>query len=550
MSPTLLERYLLAARKISRIAVADPTLRPDVDSYMLPSSLLQMDRMSEDLPFGTRGGLSVPHHFPVDGEYEISVTLQRNSINLGKTIRGLDQDALIHILLDGRKVHEVVVRGSDLPKDPPGIERPLERVYNAALESSLRVRIPVTAGPHQLGATFARSYWYVEGLGVSRLPLASDGYNNGLVTSPDGGRIDLEVASVNVFGPFNGVAARLDADRIFSCRPGPGAATEEEEACATEILSRLARLAYRRPLGTDDMSVLMSFYQSGRAKGRFDQGVQAALERILVSPYFLLRKEVDPPNAVPGSPVLVSDIDLASRLSFFLWSSIPDGELLRAAESGQLRNPAVLEQQVARMLQDLRSQAFLENFFGQWLYLRNLASHAPDPKLFPTFSDTLRKAFERETELFLTSQLREDRSALDLFTANYTFVNERLAEFYALPNVHGSHFRRVTLSPDSPRAGLLGQGSILSVTSYAHRTSPVLRGKWLLENVLGTPPPPPASRRPRFSRGRWKGRTEVRTRPHGAASPQPGVCDVSCANRSPWLRAGELRRDRQVPDDG
>ena len=498
ISPTLLERYLLAARKISRIAVADPTLRPDVASYSLPSSLLQMDRMSEDLPFGTRGGLSVRHHFPVDGEYEISLTLQRNSINLGKTIRGLDQDALVHVLLDGRKVHEVVVRGSDLPKDPPGLQRPLQRKYNAAVESSLRIRIPVQAGPHQLGATFARSYWYVEGLGVDRLPLASDGYNNGLVTSPVGGRVDLEVASVDVFGPFNGVPGLPGGDRIFSCQPGPGAATEDEEACATEILSRLARLAYRRPLNADDLSVLMSFYQTGRAKGRFAQGIQTALERILVSPYFLLRKEVDPPSAVPGSPVLVDDIDLASRMSFFLWSSVPDDELLQAAESGQLGDPAVLEQQVARMLQDSRSQALRENFFGQWLYLRNLSSHAPDPRLFPRFNDTLREAFERETELFLASQLREDRSALDLFTANYTFVNEHLAEFYAIPNVQGGHFRRVTLSPDSPRLGLLGQGSILSVTSYAHRTSPVLRGKWLLENVLGTPPPPPPPDVPDF----------------------------------------------------
>jgi hypothetical protein len=278
---------------------------------------------------------------------------------------------------------------------------------------------------------------------------------------------------------------------VFSCRPTSAAG---EDACAKAILTRLAHRAYRRPLTGEDVATLLTFYRSGRTQGGFEQGIQTAIERILVSPYFLMRKEED---RAAGAVHRVSDVELASRLSFFLWSSIPDEMLLNLAESGRLKDSGVLQQQVQRMLQDPRSKALITNFFGQWLYLRNLEFSKPDIKLYPEFDENLRAAFQQETELFLESQLREDRSVLDLLTANYTFVNERLAKHYGIPNVYGSHFRRVTL-PEGARAGLLGQGSILTVTSYADRTSPVVRGKWLLENLLGAPPPPPPANVPPF----------------------------------------------------
>jgi hypothetical protein len=498
ISPSLLDRYLMAARKISRMAVQDATLRPNTSSYKVSSSVLQDNRMNEDLPFGTRGGLAVVHHFPVDAEYEFRVKFQRNSVNLANHIRGLDDDAIIHVLLDGRKIHEVVVKAEDLIDEGGNInEHPLENAYNIRLEKAMRVRVPVKAGEHQIAVTFARRYWYVEGVGVERLPLTSDAYNDGTVTSEIYGKVELAVSSMDVVGPFGGVAsATAGRGGLLSCQPGRGA--ESDDACANTVLSKLARLAYRRPVTADDMAALMKLYKKGRVEGGFEQGIEEGLEGVLVSPNFLFRKEEDPRGAAPGSAVAVSDLALASRLSFFLWSSIPDDELLNAAASGQLRNPSALQQQVARMLRDERSKALVSNFFGQWLYVRNLSGHEPDAKIYPEFDDSLREAFRRETDLFLETQLHEDRSAIDLFTANYTFVNERLARYYGLPNISGNHFRRVDLPAGSPRAGLLGQGSLLTVTSYADRTSPVLRGKWLLENVLGSPPPPPPPNVPPF----------------------------------------------------
>jgi hypothetical protein len=492
VSPALLDRYLLVARKISSAAVGDPRARPMTSALKLSEALLQADRMSEDLPFGTRGGVSFDREFPADGEYRVQLRLQRSSINALWAVRGLDEDTVINFFVDGVPVKEFPITGMNRMNiaqngDPTGGE----------IESKLNVRLPVKAGPHRLGVAMVRSQWYFEGVGVGRLPLASDAYEFGWSTNQNNGKIDLGIDTVEIAGPFNASPSpseSLSRRRIFVCKP---VVAQQEDACASRILSTLARRAYRRPVSDADVSRLMEFYRAGRSEGSFDDGVQAAIERLLVSPYFLLRKEQDPKGIAAGAAYTISDIELASRLSFFLWSSIPDDELLSLAEARKLSDPVVLQRQVARMLRDERTNAFVQNFFGQWLYLRNLDAHRPDLKLYPEFDETLRDAFRRETELFIESQLSDDRSALELLTANYTFVNERLAKYYGIPNVSGSHFRRVAL-PDGPRAGLLGQGSVLAVTSYPDRTSPVLRGKFLLENIIGAPPPPPPADVPPF----------------------------------------------------
>jgi hypothetical protein len=363
---------------------------------------------------------------------------------------------------------------------PPGLVPASE--YERTADAGLEVRVPVNAGTRGIGIAFVkRTAAAQEGPGPARLPAGSsaDAFDQ---------NAEMSVESVQIEGPF---AARGPGDtpsrhEIFACRP---ASAHDEEPCARKILSRLARRAYRRPVTDRDVRTLLGFYRTGSKRG-FEAGIGLALERMLVSPEFLIRIERDPDGVPPGAPYRISDLELASRLSFFLWSSIPDDELLDVAAQGKLGNPDALEQQVRRMLRDPRTQALITNFAGQWLYLRNVGSVTPDPDLFPEFDRNLRDAFQRETELFLDSQLREDRSVVDLLSANYTFVNERLARFYGIPNVYGSHFRRVTLS-DNARAGLLGHASILTVTSYATRTSPVVRGKWLLETILGSPPPPP-----------------------------------------------------------
>ncbi len=487
----LLERYLLVAKKVSRLAMGDPTIRASVDSYKLPPSLLQEDRMADDLPFGSRGGLAVRQVFPVDGDYDLRLKLQRNSINLAYAIRGMDEENVIDVHIDGERVQRFVVppkKGALAPGVGTGV--------NAnEMEQKLKVRIPVKAGVRTVAVSFPRRHWYVEGVGVGRLPAASDAFNSGTETDGQFGKIEMGIDTLEITGPFNGQApaATPSRKRILSCRPASAAA---ETPCAHRIVTALARRAYRREPTVDDIETLMAFYRDGRRDATFETGIQTAIERVLVSPYFLLRKERDQPDGKSG-PYRITDTELASRLSFFLWSSIPDDQLLTLAAAGRLSRPAELEAQVRRMLKDDRSQAFFSNFFGQWLYLRNLDSHRPDTKLFPLFDENLRDAFKRETELFLQSQFREDRSALELLTADYTFVNERLARHYGIPGVYGSHFRRVALT-DGVRSGLLGQGSILTVTSYADRTSPVVRGKWLLENILGTPPPPPPANVPPF----------------------------------------------------
>jgi hypothetical protein len=484
LSPTLLDRYMSAARKISRLAVGDPAMRPFVETYALPRNLVQQVRVSDELPFRSRGGTVIRHHFPVDGQYTIKVSLQR-TVNT-PVIRGLANREQLDVRLDGARLKLFQVGGecvgSSEPRciKPPGLVQASE--YERTADANLIIRFPAKAGTRTVGISFVkRTAAAPEGPGPVRLPAgsSSDAFDQ---------NAEMGVDSLQIEGPFDVTGAGDTPSRraIFICQP---ARAQDEAPCAKQILSNLARRAYRRPVTDQDLQTLLKFYRLGSKRG-FDAGIELALERLLVSPEFLMRVEQDPQGAPPDVPYRISDLELASRLSFFLWSSIPDDELLETAIQGRLRNPDVLEQQVRRMLRDGRSKALVTNFAGQWLYLRNLPVLAPDPELFPDFDRNLRDAFQRETELFLESQLREDRSVVELLSADYTFVNERLAKFYGIPNVYGTHFRRVTL-PDDRRAGLLGQASILMVTSYSTRTSPVVRGKWLLENILGSPPPPP-----------------------------------------------------------
>jgi hypothetical protein len=421
--------------------------------------------MSDDLPFGSRGGFAIRHYFPLDGEYLIKIRLQRS----GKDdIIGLGRPQELDIRVDDERIKLFTV--SSERKDQPPYGEPAK--YE--LDDGLEVRFAAEAGLHLVGATFLKETLKAEGpLRRQRGP-AQDGPG---------------VGSIAIDGPYNptGPGDTPNRQRIFLCHP---TGSQDEEACAGKILSTLARRAYRRPVTDTDVQDLIRLYQSGRSSG-FEAGIGRALQGLLVSTDFLYLVEKDQTEAGEAGAYPVSDLELASRLSFFLWSSIPDDELLSLAERGRLRKPEVLEQQVRRMLADSRSKALVDNFAGQWLYLRNIRLVSPDPNVFPGFDENLREAFEQETKLFFESIVREGRSVLDLLNADYTFLNERLARHYGIPNVRGSNFRRVMLSNHEERKGLLGQGSILTVTSYATRTAPTLRGKWLLENILGTPPPPP-----------------------------------------------------------
>ena len=471
VSPTLMERYLSAARKISRLAVASPVPSPTAETFRIASDLGQ-DRRMEGLPFGTRGGTVIDYNFPEDAEYIFEV-LPDGPLRI--------EPHDLEITIDGERIALLTVGKAPDPDDPRGL-------YTPEIET-LEVRAPVTAGPHEVGIAFLRKT-SAEPEGIRKLylrPFTGEG-------SGGDSRYQPYVESVTIAGPYESSGARPvegtpSRERIFTCRPARGEAAEET-ACAREILSAVARRAYRRPVDEDDVARLLIFYDRGRAAGSFDTGIEMALRRLLVSPEFLFRVERDPEGVAAGESYRVSDLELASRLSFFLWSSIPDDELLDVAERRELSVPEVFEAQVRRMLADPRSEALVGNFAGQWLTLRNAAAVQPDEDAFPDFGEGLRRAFRRETELLFGSVLREDRSTLDLLAADYTFVNERLARHYGIPNVRGSHFRRVALD-DEARGGLLGHGSILTVTSYANRTSPVNRGKWVLENILGTPPPPP-----------------------------------------------------------
>ena len=481
VSPMLLERYMSAARKITSLAVGDTSISPAFETYRIPRLMMQEDRMSEDLPFGSRGGIAVRHQFPLDGEYVVRIRLQRDK---DERIVGLNEPHQLHVLLDGQPVNVLTVGGvygGKLGNVMYGYkpEQAEQLEYERTADANLEVRFAAKAGTRLLGVTFRKETAEPEGMFTPYLPdLAYLGKGD-----------DPTLANISIGGPYNatGVGETSTRSKIFVCRP---TSSKDEAACAREILSALARRAYRRPVTEGDVRALFTLYDDGRQDGGFEAGIALALQKILVSPEFLFRIERDPSDAAPQSAYRLSDLELASRLSFFLWSSIPDDELLDAATRGRLREPGVLEQQVRRMLADSRSQSLVDNFAGQWLFLRNMRLVQPDVETFTDFDENLREAFQKETELFIGSTLREDRPVLDLLTADYTFVNERLARHYGIPNVYGSHFRRMTLS-DEARRGLLGQGSILTVTSYANRTSPTLRGKWLLENILGAPPPPP-----------------------------------------------------------
>jgi len=466
LSPTLLDRYLSAARKVSRLAVGSPVRSPTGTTILLPPDRTQEMR-AEGLPFGTRGGTVAQHTFPVSGEYEIQLRLTRNR---NEKVEGLHDVHQLEFTLDGRRIK--VFR----------VEPPPEGEPHHLVDKDLNVRVWVEAGPHEVGAAFIKkSSALVE---TYRQPYLAH-FNMDRHPRPQ-----PALYSVSIIGPYEacGPVRTPSRQRIFVCYPE---SPEEEGPCAEKILSNLMRRAYRRPVTAADLEGPLSFYRKAREKVGFEVGIETALRAILMSPHFLFRIERDPPGTPPETNYRVSDIELASRLSFFLWSSIPDEELLDAAVRGELHKPEVLEEQVRRMLADPRAEALAKNFAGQWLYLRNLESARLNPRMFPDFDDNLRQAFRRETELLFQSVLREDRNVLDLLRADYTFLNERLAKHYGIPHVYGSRFRRIGLKEDSRRGGLLAQGSVLTVTSYATRTSPVIRGKWVLDNILGTPPPPP-----------------------------------------------------------
>jgi hypothetical protein len=473
ISPTLLERYLSAAAKISALAVGDAALLgPTSQTYVVRGDVSQ-DAHIEGLPLGTRGGVLARHIFPLTGQYVLRAELLQT--NLG-AVRGLLEPHDIEFSIDGKRVFQATVGGD--ADNATSAANAADIIK--ALEGRLTTRVPIDAGPRVVAAAFLRR---TSAQGGSKLqPFLRTTLDAGDHTGLP------HVARLTITGPFDASSAgdTPSRRRIFTCRP----VAAEELTCARTILSALGSRAYRRPMTKAETDRVLTLYHGGRQQGTFETGIEFGLRGILANPKFVFRAEADPVNVPRGSPYRIDDYELASRLSFFLWSSIPDDELRSLAGRGRLREPAVLDAQVHRMLSDSRAQSLVANFAGQWLQLRNLRSSLPDKEAFPDFDDNLRQSFQRETELFVDSIMREDRSVLDLLTADYTFVNERLAKHYGIPGVYGSHFRRVTLV-DEARRGLLGQGSVLTITSHGNRTSPVVRGKWVLDNLLGTPPPPP-----------------------------------------------------------
>jgi hypothetical protein len=486
LSPTLLDRYVSAAEKISRLAIGRPTRSPGGDTIRIPADLTQEEHL-DGLPVGTRGGAVVPYTFPQDGDYEIQIRLARNR---DEHVEGLSEAHDLELLLDKERLQLFTVKPPVREPGASGTEQP----SHANVDQHLSVRIPVAAGPHVLGVAFPKKPSVL--LETPRQPYQTH-FN--WYRHP---RIQPAIYSISIVGPYaaKGAGDTPSRRRIFVSKS------------PSEILASLMRRAYRRPVTPADLEGPLDLYRKASANGDFEAGIEMAVSAVLVSPEFLFRIERDPAGAPPNTVYRISDLELASRLSFFLWSSIPDDELLAVASAGKLHQPAVLERQVRRMLADGRSRALVNNFAAQWLHLRNLDSITPDMRLFPDFDDNLRQAFRRETELFVDSVLREDRSVLDLLSAKYTFVNERLAKHYGIPHVYGSRFRRIALGDDSWRGGLLRQGGILTVTSYANRTSPVLRGKYILDNLLGVPPPPPLPDVPALKDNTVDGRLSVRER--------------------------------------
>ncbi len=486
VSPALLDRYLIVARRVSRLALSLPPDGPGSEIFKV-SNYAAQEEQGQDLPFGTRGGATLTYNFPADGEYVVSVRLRRS---LYGYIMGLQDPEQIEVRVDGVRVKTLKVGGEDHGMTAPrGFAGELsggpdyERWVHEA-DAGLDVRVPVKAGPRAVSVAF-----------VGRAVRPQDAIVRAPYTFSTLQRDDTRnqaVDTITITGPY-GASERVRTDtpslrKILLCRPSTAS---QEEPCARRILSALASQGYRRPVSAKTVQDLMTFYRAGRKNGDFASGLQAALSCILASPDFLFRVERDPVHAVPGAAYRIGDLELASRLSFFLWSSIPDRSLESLAVQGKLHQPAVLDQQVKRMIADPRSKALIDNFVGQWLLLRDIRAGQPDGALFPGFDEALRDAFEQETKLFFNDQIARNHSVVELLSARYTFLNERLAKYYGIANVYGTRFRRVDLPADSPRGGLLGQGSLLMVTSYPNRTSPVLRGKWVLTSLLGTPPPQP-----------------------------------------------------------
>jgi Protein of unknown function (DUF1592)/Protein of unknown function (DUF1588)/Protein of unknown function (DUF1585)/Protein of unknown function (DUF1587)/Protein of unknown function (DUF1595)/Planctomycete cytochrome C len=530
LSPTLLNRYIAAAEKVGRLAIGAPRRTPGGDTFRVRPDLTQEEHV-DGLPLGTRGGLLIPYTFPRDGEYEIQIRLTRDR---NEVVEGLDESHELELFVDRQQVKSFAV------------EPPKNKDYEK-VDAHLKLRLPMTGGPHEVGVTFLKNPSSL--IETRRQPYQAH-YN--FHRHP---RLSPAVYQVSINGPYdsNGPGDTPSRRRIFVSYPGKpidrsaglrpgrlanddsrrigdrrsGRDTLDEDACAERILSTLMHRAYRRPVTAADLQKPMEFYQRAKAEDGFDAGIEAALSAVLVSPEFLFRIEQDPAGVASNSVYRISDLALASRLSFFLWSSIPDDELLAAAERGDLHKTKVLDEQVRRMLADSRADNLVHNFAEQWLHLRNLELITPDLRLFPDFDDNLRQAFRRETELHFETLLREDRSALELLKADYTFLNERLAKHYGIPNVYGDRFRRVALDKDSERGGILRQGSVLTVTSYATRTSPVIRGKWVLENLVGAPPPPPLPNVPALKDNTVAANLSVRAR---LAEHRVNAACASCHN--------------------
>ena len=493
VSPSLLERYVAAAAKISRLAVGERDASPLQVTYTVKGDLSQNQTL-EGQPLGTRGGTTIKHNFPVDGEYQIKLSLLK--LSFGQVFGEGAEGEELEVTLNGQRVKlfkldEVAMffmreaNGSHPPKPKP--TDPIEERVKMTPDIRLEFPLKVKAGPQTIGVAFLNK-GYAANEDLVKRPVSSTydvfiGMQYGYTTAP-------HLSRLSITGPYKatGLGDTPSRRRVFSCKPGSGV---EETACARQIISTLARRAYRRAVTDADVEPLLAFYQQEKTKtGNFEAGIEMALRRILADPEFIFRFEPTPAGVAAKAPYRISDVELASRLSFFLWSSIPDEELLKLAIDGKLHQPAVLERQARRMLADPKARSLVTNFANQWLYLRDLKSANPDVTVFPDFDDNLRQGFQRETEMLFESVMREDRSVLDLLDADYTFVNERLAKHYGIPNVYGPDFRRVPV-PSDARRGLLGQGSLLLVTSNANRTSPVIRGKWILENLLGAPPPTP-----------------------------------------------------------
>ena len=497
VSSVLMEKYLVVARQVSQLAIGDPNIAIDSHQYTISPYLLQNDRMSQDLPFGTRGGIAVDHRFPLNGEYELNVRLLRTDDT--SLVVGMSKPSYIEVRIDGKRVDVLTVGGENpglalgnggADKVPPDFD---QAQYERTADAPLKIRFPVMAGDHQIQVAFLEENFAWES------PIPQRNYDNYFTArireEYERAWVEPSVSNITITGPFKsqGPGNTLSREKIFVCTPkGPS----DQEACARQILANLARSAYRRQVTEEDVQPLMRLYKSALDKyGVFDAGIQMAIEGLLVNIDFMFRIESDPVNVARDTDYELGNMELASRLSFFLWSSIPDNELLTLAENGRLSNSEVLGQQVNRMLKDDRSRTLVTNFSEQWLLLRNLPHIEKNLELFPDFDESLRQDFQTETGLFIASIFRDDRSILDLFRADYRIINERLARHYEIPDVYGNKFRRVTVK-DENKKGLLTQGAVLSITSYPNRTSPVLRGKWVLENILAAPPPPPPANIP------------------------------------------------------